>query len=78
MDYEFNKKFNALKSKLAINKDNHVIIISNNSEKLANTAKEIDCEYYFCDVTDFKQVNNTINSIINVGNSTFYKIEFEK
>ena len=47
-----------------LNKDNNVIIISKDKERLVKTAEEISCEYYVCDVTDYKQVNNTINNIL--------------
>ena len=47
-----------------LNENNNVIIISKNEESLAKVSEEINCDYYVCDVTDYKQVNNTINSII--------------
>lgn len=48
--------------------DNNVIIISKDEESLVKTSKEINCEYYVCDVTDYKQVDNTINSILEKNN----------
>lgn len=48
-----------------LNSDNNVIIISKDKENLIKTAVEINCEYYVCDVTDFNQVSNTINSILD-------------
>ena len=47
-----------------LNAENNVIIISKDEESLVKTSKEINCEYYVCDVTDYKQVDNTINSIL--------------
>lgn len=47
-----------------LNVENNVIIISKDEESLVKTSEEINCEYYFCDVTNYKQVNDTINSII--------------
>lgn len=47
-----------------LNENNNVIIISNNKESLIKTSEEIDCEYYVCDVTDYKQIDNTIKSIL--------------
>ena len=51
-----------------LNNDNNVIIISKDKESLVKTAEEINCEYYVCDVTDYKQVSNTINSILDKNN----------
>lgn len=51
-----------------LNADNNVIIISKDEESLVKTSKEINCEYYVCDVTDYKQVDNTINSILEKNN----------
>lgn len=45
-------------------KDNKVIIISNNEEKLKKTATEIQCEYVVCDVTNYKQIENAIDTIL--------------
>lgn len=47
-----------------LNNDNNVIIISKDEESLTKTAEEINCEYYVCDVTDYKQVNIIINEIV--------------
>lgn len=47
-----------------LNENNNVIIISNNKESLIKTSEEINCEYYVCNVTDYKQIDNTIKSII--------------
>lgn len=44
-------------------KDNKVIIISNNEEKLKKTATEIQCDYVVCDVTNYKQIENAIDTI---------------
>lgn len=47
-----------------LNENNNVIIISNNKESLIKTSEEINCEYYVFDVTDYKQIDNTIKSIV--------------
>lgn len=47
-----------------LNENNNVIIISNNKESLIKTSEKINCEYYVCDVTDYKQIDNTIKSIV--------------
>ena len=41
-----------------------IIIVSQNEEKLINISKELNCDYRVCDVTDYNQVENTINSIL--------------
>ncbi len=51
-----------------LNAENNVIIISKDEESLIKTAEEINCDYYVCDVTDYKQVNNTINDILDKNN----------
>ncbi len=51
-----------------LNNDNNVIIISKDKESLIKTVEEINCEYYVCDVTDYEQVNNTINNILEKNN----------
>ena len=48
----------------SLKENNKVIIISKDEESLVKTSEEINCDYYVCDVTDYKQVNNTINNII--------------
>lgn len=45
-------------------KDNKIIIISNNEEKLKKTATEIQCDYVVCDVTNYKQIENAIDTIL--------------
>ncbi len=42
-----------------------VIIVSNNEDKLIGVSKELNCDYKVCDVTDYNQVENTINGIID-------------
>lgn len=44
-------------------KDNKVIIVSNNEEKLQQTAKSLKCEYYACDVSNYAQVEKMIKKI---------------
>lgn len=45
--------------------NNKIIIISNNKEKLIKISKELNCDYRVCDVTDYNQVESTINDILN-------------
>ncbi len=45
--------------------DNKIIIVSHNEDKVSNTAKELNCDYRVCDVTDYTEVDETINSIVN-------------
>ena len=45
--------------------NNNIIIVSKDEEKLIKTSKELNCDYRVCDVTDYNQVDSTINSIIN-------------
>lgn len=51
-----------------LNTENTVIIISKDEENLVKTSKEINCEYYVCDVTDYNQVDSTINNILEKNN----------
>ena len=44
--------------------DNKVIIVSHNEEKLKNASKELNCDYMLCDVTDYNQVEKTIDEIV--------------
>lgn len=48
-----------------LSEENKIIIISKDENKLKTTADEINCEYYLCDVTDYNQVQNTIDSILS-------------
>lgn len=41
-----------------------VIILSNNSEELEKVSKELNCEYYFCDITNSQEVAKVIDEII--------------
>ena len=45
--------------------DNQIVIVSHNESKVVNAAKELNSDYRVCDITDYHQVKNTINSIIN-------------
>ena len=47
-----------------LNDENKVIILSNNEEKLVNVSNEIGCDYVLCDVTNFVEIDNTINNIV--------------
>lgn len=46
-------------------KDNKVIIMSNNEEKLKETAEEIGCDYFVGDVADFKKMNEKISYVLD-------------
>ena len=41
-----------------------LIIVSQNKDKLINASNKLNCDYRVCDVTDYNQVENTINSIL--------------
>jgi len=45
-------------------RDNRVIILSNEEEKLKQTAGEIGCDYEFCDVADYGLCEKAIKSVI--------------
>lgn len=47
-----------------LNDENKVIILSNNQKMLKEVSNNINCEHYVCDVTDWKQVEDTVNKII--------------
>ena len=48
-----------------LNDNNKVIILSNNEERLIETANELNCDYRLCDVTNFNQVDSVVRDIIN-------------
>lgn len=48
-----------------LSKDNDVIILATNEDKLKGVAIENNCEYKACDVKDYKLVESTIKDIIN-------------
>lgn len=48
-----------------LKKDNRIFIISHNLEKLTKASKELDCESYCCDVTNYQEVEDTIQSILD-------------
>ena len=54
----------SIAEKLLENEENKVIILSHNEDKLKNTANELNCEYTVCDVTDYSNVQNTIQKIL--------------
>ena len=45
--------------------DNTLIIISNNESKLIEVSNDLKCDYRVCDVTDYNQVDKSINDIVN-------------
>lgn len=47
-------------------KENEVIIISSNEDNLKYTANLLNCKYFVCDVSNYKQVEETIKKIGNV------------
>ena len=44
-------------------KDSNVFIVSGSENKLKQTASEIGCKYYVCDVTDCNRVQQVVNEI---------------
>lgn len=52
-----------------LNNDNKVIILSNNEQKLSEVSSLLNCDYYVCDVTNFNQVEETINKILEKYNN---------
>lgn len=48
-----------------LSKDNDVIILATNEDKLKGVANENNCEYKVCDVKDYTLVESTIEDIIN-------------
>ena len=49
----------------SLSKDNNVIILATNEDKLKEVANENNCKYKICDVRDYSTVESTINSIAN-------------
>src|SRR5690349_20866200 len=49
-------------------KDNTVVILSSNKEKLQNTAQEIGCEYEVCDVSNWESVHTAVQNILSKHN----------
>ena len=48
---------------LFIKKNSKVIILARNKDNLEKTAKELSCDFYQCDVSNYKQVKNVFNKI---------------
>ena len=48
-----------------LSKDNDVIILATNEDKLKDVASENNCEYKVCDVKDYTLIESTIEDIIN-------------
>lgn len=42
---------------------NQIILVSTNEDKLKHAAAKLKCDYLICDVTDWKQVEETIRSV---------------
>lgn len=51
-----------------LSKENNVIIIATNEEKLKKVAENNNCTYKICDVSDYKLVEKTITEIIEEHN----------
>jgi len=47
-----------------LSKNKDVIILSPSKDKLADVASSLNCDYQVCDVTDYKNVEESINNII--------------
>ena len=54
----------SIAERLASKKENKVIILSNQEEKLKKVAEEIKVEYEICDVTNYENVENAIKNIL--------------
>ena len=48
-----------------LSKDNNVIILATNTEKLIKVANDNNCNYKVCDVSDYNIVTNVFNEIID-------------
>ena len=48
-----------------LSKDNDIIVLATNEDKLKKIARENNCEYKVCDVKDYNLVKFTIEDIIN-------------
>lgn len=48
-----------------LSKDNDVIILASNEDKLKGVANENNCEYKVCDVKDYTLIESTIEELIN-------------
>ncbi len=48
----------------SLSRENNVIILATNEEKLKEVSNEINCKYKVCNVRDYSIVESTINSII--------------
>ncbi|MBR2241070.1 MAG: SDR family oxidoreductase [Clostridia bacterium] len=48
-----------------LSKDNNVIILATNEEKLIEVANQNNCNYKVCDVKDYRLVESTIKNVIN-------------
>lgn len=44
--------------------ENRVFILSNNKEELKKVSEQLSCEYYVCDVTKYRDVQDTIDCIL--------------
>ena len=49
----------------SLSRDNNVIILATNEEKLREVANEYNCEYKVCDVSDHNRVDEVVKEIYN-------------
>lgn len=49
----------------SLSRDNNVIILATNEEKLREVANEYNCEYKVCDVSDYNRVDEVVKEIYN-------------
>lgn len=49
-----------------LSKDNNIYIVSNSENKLKETASEISCKYFVCDVTDSNRVKEVFDKISKI------------
>ncbi|MDP4001018.1 MAG: SDR family oxidoreductase, partial [bacterium] len=47
-----------------LSSSNQVIIVARNKSKLMSTAKEVGCEYYLCDITDYIQIQGAVKDVL--------------
>ena len=55
----------SIAERLVQNEENEIIILSNQEDKLTDTAIEINSNYQLCDVTDSKSVETAVQVILS-------------
>ena len=48
-----------------LSKNNKIIILANNEEKLINVSNELNCDYQACDVSNYDQVHIAVKNILD-------------